>query len=701
MVFENSGSTPKERAVPALRRQQKIFTTALSVSLLVQSQLFCLVGLSLPAGAQGAAEPIPPTGTLLIPLTPKLDSVKNHPAKQIVEDATIEDDVAPALKNDADSGDMAAADGAKDKDKTKADDKPKKKMSAGEEAMARVEKGTVEDEVGDVASEDTTLKGTIQIVADDTEYDQEKNTFLGTGNAVALIGGQDSKLEADTILYDQNAQIMDARGHVRILRTGQLTTGDAFKFKVTSSEYLITNPNTQLSGSEVIARKALGTENGVTFKNGTMTTPDPIYIARNATFGPLAYRELVADKTNHPDAYLPTDASFKFKAKKIVYERYKEQSNVTMYGARMEFNNFTIPLPKVVMTAGKATKVGMPVTFIFGNNMQVGGTNIGPRFNTQIAKSGVLSWAPLIQYGGVSTAGTTTHGFGLGGQVAFTNDMLATHIGYGGVSNLLVADLKAAVTKNIKFQSGINRYLSDGMFGVRRARLDAELVHTKVITGIPYLANFQFRTSGGWSEDNPQLLNTNSTYKQLFGSAANSTVMNKAWKFQEQLTATTHPIFMIGDTKVGAKSYIYGGATARGYSTGQGSLIGQVGPVVDIYLNRLRLQTGYTQSANRGSTPFVYDQFIQGTRSAFVSGSFKINKYLMVGGTYNYNIDDKLAVQKTVNIAVGPEDLKVIGAYDMIQGTGRIGFDVLYGNPTVFKTLVMKTKADQGQQGGI
>jgi hypothetical protein len=701
MVFENSGSTPKQRAMPALRKHQKLFTTALSISLLIQSQLFCLVDFSLPASAQGAAEPLPPTGTLLIPLTPKLDSVKNHPAKTIVEDATIEDDVAPDIKNDAASSDMPAYGDAKDKDSTKAADKPKKKLSAGEEAMARVEKGTIEDEVGDVAAEDTTLRGTVQIVADDTEYDQEKNTFLGTGNAVALIGGQDSKLEADTILYDQNSQLMDARGHVRILRTGQLTTGDAFKFKVTSSEYLITNPDTQLSGSQVIARKALGTETGVTFKNGTMTTPDPIYIARNATFGPLAYRELVADKTNHPDAYLPTNASFKFKAKKIVYERYKEQSNVTMYDARMEFGNFTVPLSKVVMTAGKATKVGMPVTFIFGNNMQVGGVNMGPRFNTQIAKSGVLSWAPLIQFGGTNVSGVTAKGFGLGGQVAFTNDMLATHIGYGGVSNLLVADLKAAITKNVKFQSGINRFLSDGMFGVRRARLNAELVHTKVITGIPYLSSLQFRSSGSWSEDNPQLLNTNSTYKQLFGTAANSTVMNKAFKIQEQITGTTHPIFVVGDTKVGAKSYIYGGAAARGYSTGQGSLIGQVGPVVDLYLNRLRLQTGYTQSAFKGSSPFVYDQFIQGTRSAFVSGSLKINKYLMLGGTYNYNIDDKLAVQKTINIAVGPEDLKVIGAYDMIQGTGRIGFDVLYGNPTGFKSLVMKQKADQGQQGGI
>ena len=94
--------------------------------------------------------------------------------------------------------------------------------------------------------ENSLLKGTVQIVADDTEYDQEKNTFLGTGNAVAVIAGQNSKLEADTILYDQTSQTIDARGNVKIVRDGQLTTGSSFKFNIDSDEYLITNPDTCL-----------------------------------------------------------------------------------------------------------------------------------------------------------------------------------------------------------------------------------------------------------------------------------------------------------------------------------------------------------------------------------------------------------------------------------------------------------------------
>ena len=58
---------------------------------------------------------------------------------------------------------------------------------------------------------------------------------------------QNSKLEADTILYDENNQTIDARGNVRIFRNGQLTTGSAFKFKVTT--------NHAAAGEPLISRK--------------------------------------------------------------------------------------------------------------------------------------------------------------------------------------------------------------------------------------------------------------------------------------------------------------------------------------------------------------------------------------------------------------------------------------------------------------
>jgi hypothetical protein len=118
-------------------------------------------------------------------------------------------------------------------------------------------------------------------------------------------------------------------------------------------------------------------------------------------------------------------------------------------------------------------------------------------------------------------------------------------------------------------------------------------------------------------------------------------------------------------------------------------------------LNKVRLQTGYTQSQVGGATPFVFDQFVQGARSAYVSGDVHPVKWLALGGTYGYNFNQKLAYAKTITAAIGPQDMKLLLSRDMIRGTNRYGFDLLYGAPVPFDKLIMKGAPDQGQTGGI
>ncbi len=432
------------------------------------------------------------------------------------------------------------------------------------------------DDAEDASGDTKLYKGQVQIVADDTEYDQENNTFLGTGNAVALIGGQDSKLEADTIYYNQSEGMMDCRGNVRVFRDGHVTTGSAFKFKISSDEYLITKPDTEIAGSMIVARTGYGARGGITFKNGTMQQQKAFFMSKNASNGPLSYKEAVSEEQSHPDAFVPPTPSYTFKARKMVYEKYKEDGNLTIYGGKIMFGNFGIPVPKMVTTISKDTRVMFPTFAYLGNNLQTGGTQFGPTFSTGIGKTGILMWAPLVQLGGANAnpantaTGTTTSGrsLGLAAQTSFSNYFMSSHLAYGSNSNMVAGDLKVRIRKGFRWQSGINRYLDDGMFGTRRARLLAELVDNHAISKIPLIANLNFRSSAGWAQDNPALLQTTSSnYSKLFGSAANSTVMNSAFKAQEQITASTHPVFALGDSRFGLKGYMYGGLAGRRYSS--------------------------------------------------------------------------------------------------------------------------------------
>jgi len=640
--------------------------------------------------AAALAQDSGPTGTMLLPLTPKLDFNKSRPIPEAQPASGVESEQLLPSPGKAADGHVLEA-GELSTDVSPSGAPPPKQAGA-----------STSDDAG--IADDTMLKGTVQIVADDTEFDQDKNTFLGTGNAVALINGEDSKLEADEILYDQNDQMIDARGNVKILRNGSLTTGSKFRFKVTSDEYLITNPDTEVKGSVITARTAYGIKQGVNFQNGSLTMPNTLYLARNAMWGPLSFRDDVPDKFAHPDGFAPAKQHFVFKARKMVYERYKEDNNLTMFGAQMQFGKFAIPLGKVVCTMSKDSKVTMAVTPMIGNNLMSGGTNFGPRFNTPIGKTGVLSWAPMIQMGGAASNPTsaTAGGLGLAGQVSYTNQNMTSHLAWGSVSNLMVADLKYRINKHKKIQLGVNRYLDDGMFGYNRAALRAEAVDNHPISSIPYLSSLNFRTAGGWMQDNPQLLNQSPAYAQLFGNQSNTVkVMRTAFRVSEQITATTSPLFNLGDDKYGIKSYIYGGVAGRAYSTGNFMGLGQLGPVLDMHLNKVRLQGGYTQSQVLGSTPFVFDQYIQGNRSVYASGDVKVAKWVTVGGSIGYNMDQKLAYAKTITAAIGPQDLKLLLSRDMIRGTNRFGFDLLYGAPVPFNKLILKGAPDAGQTGGI
>lgn len=566
------------------------------------------------------------------------------------------------------------------------------------EALAS-EHGILED--GAELDEDTMLKGTVQIVADDTEYDQDKNTFLGTGNAVATIAGQNSRLEADMILYDQNSQTIDARGAVKIIRDGMLSTGSSFKFKVTSDEYMITNPDTEIQGTTVVARKAMGNKEGLVFKQGTLNLPEPVVIAKGGWFGPLSAAETSAEKIAHPDAYMPAKPSFRFKARKMVYERYKESGNLTVFGGKMQVGNFDIPLGKFTATVGKENRVVMPITPYIGNNIQSGGVNIGAHFNYNIGKTGVFSWAPLLQLGGRNTSGDSDAGqIGAGAHIRYTSSRLSTQLAYGSVSNLLVADLRYQVHKNTHLQMGINRFLNDGLFGARRARLAAEAVDFRGISGIPYLSAISFRTGIGWFQDQPSLLNLTPDYKELFTTNGENSRIS-GFRLSEQLMAISEPIFSFGNRKYGTTMNLFGGVAARAYSSGDSMLMGQLGPILNVNLNRVRLQSGYTQSGVRGQSPFVFDQFIQGQRSAQIAGDVKVCRWLTVGANLGYNLDAKMLYQRGITAAIGPEDFKILLSRDTIRGMNRFGFDFMYGAPIPYQKLVLKNRPDQGQIGGI
>jgi hypothetical protein len=692
--------------------------------------------------AAAASQDKPPGSTILLPLTPRIDTNELTADEQDIPSPAAsgastsagnansksgasgenqnynynQTSAGTAAKSTASGDDspqiLESREPVVDQELPMATDRPRPETS---NASTVLEAAASEDEqklaeMNEPINEDDTIKGVIQIVADDTEYDQDKNTFLGTGNAVAIIGGQHSKLEADTILYDQGKEMIDARGNVKILRNGQLTSGSSFKFNVTSDEYLITNPDTMLNGSQIIARTAYGSHTGMIFKNGDMTMGKPFHIGKNVTFGPVGAGQDIVDRVLHPDAFVEDKPSFIFKARKMTYEKYND-GKLTLFGGRLDFGAFSVPLPKFIITNGVngENHAMFPVTPMLTSNIQSGGNNIGPAFNYAIGKSGQFSWAPMVQFGG-APAGSGGSSLGLSGQVGYSNDRFSTHFAYGSNSKLPVADLKMPIlhvgkyrTKGLKLQMGVNRYLTEGLFGFTRAHFIAELMDNHPLKAkIPFITGVNFRSSIAAAQDQAQLHTTSADITKILGGISTTTkTQPSAIRVEEQMTASTVNLFALGNERYGLKSYIFGGAAVGAYSSGQSRALVQYGPQMMISLNRFHFNTGYTQAAIRGSSPFYFDQYLQGAKSANIAGDVKVAKWLRIGGGYGYNLVAKAAYAKTVTAAFGPDDFKLLINRDVLNKVNRFGFDILYGQPVPFNKLVLKGSPDGGQLGSL
>jgi len=96
--------------------------------------------------------------------------------------------------------------------------------------------------------------GTLQIVARYTAGSPSRHTYMAMGDAVVFVEGQDAKLEADQIFYDDRTQMLEARGHVRLTRLDKVTkeSSESLKFKVDTPEYLLTESVGPILGPKMV-----------------------------------------------------------------------------------------------------------------------------------------------------------------------------------------------------------------------------------------------------------------------------------------------------------------------------------------------------------------------------------------------------------------------------------------------------------------
>ncbi|MBI2996314.1 MAG: hypothetical protein HYY52_06355 [Candidatus Melainabacteria bacterium] len=530
----------------------------------------------------------------------------------------------------------------------------------------------------------------LELEGDNVEYDHETNIYVTSGMSIANIVDQDAKLEADKIIYYGSDQHIEAIGNIKITRQNTVTTGESFKFDVTSNKYLLTKPETIVKGAIIRARNAESlSSNELQYEHGRLRLDEPIRVAQG--FGArqhphtfYSYHASKASKAKPSWDDISKQQKYRITAEKIVYDTTKKVNNLTVYGARVHFKNFSIPAtPKYTTTVSSDPNVRSAPLLAptVGTLGALGGFALGPRFNFNVTDYHILSISPFAQIGSGGAGG-------IGGMLGFYGPATTAEASYGSLKERFIGQLRQKFGRSTEFRSAYNYYLDDGFLGSTLAQINVELVDRRRIN-VPFAeTGLNFRTSGSWVQSNPGIFPTK--YKHFLQDAGEpKDFQNTAFKFEEQLTLVSKPVFKVGNEKYNTALRFRTRNAFRAYSTGDLQGIFTGGPLLDNNLGPVSFEIGYDQGYVKGVSPLFYDQYIQGMQSVSLDGDVKLSEWLTLGGYGTYNIKAEEIVERQVRAKFGPKDFKMLVNWDVLRQQTKFGLNFLFGQPVDFERFVI------------
>ena len=557
-------------------------------------------------------------------------------------------------------------------------------------------------------SSDSALKAKavyLELEGDNVEYDQETNIYVTYGMSTANIVDQDAKLEADEIVYYGADQHIEAKGNIKIIRGNVITRGESFKFDATSSKYLITKPETLLTGAIIKARNVTSLpDKSVEYEHGRLNLSEPIRVAQG--FGAKNHpRTFYSQKSSKTARQKPSweDISktrrYRVSAEKIVYDSNKKVNNLTVYGARVHLKNFSLPaVPKFTTTINSDPNVRTAPLLAptIGTQGALGGFAVGPAFNLNLSDYHLLSFSPFAQIGSGGAKG-------FGGMVGFYGPTTVLEGTYGSLKDRFIGQFKQKLFGyQTEFRSAYNYYLEEGFLGRSLAQVNVGIVdrrklHNSFLDKVSE-NGISFRSEGSWVQSNAGILPTK--YKNFLKDAGDpKDFRNTAYKAEEQISLVSKPIFKIGNENFNTALRVRTRNALRGYSTGDFQGIFTGGPLLDNKIGPLAFEIGYDQGYVKGNSPLFYDQFIQGMQSLSLDGDVKLHEWVTLGGYGTYNVKAAELVERQFRAKVGPKDFKMLVNWDALRQQTQFGLNFLFGEPVDFEKFVILNS--QNRTGGI
>lgn len=541
----------------------------------------------------------------------------------------------------------------------------------------------------------------VDIIADQIEYDQEKTYYQAIGNAEAVLKEKDAHLFADKITYDSEQNLLEAFGNISIEQDGSRVYGSYISFTTEDNNYTMKDPKLFAKGIKLKARvvnsdyqkaekKGKEDKRFLTFEEGVASLDSPISLYQYAARRRTRYsteivrynRKRIVDWNDLSDK-----SQLRYSAKEIYFDKTRQVNNLSIKGARIWLNeDLSIPSPvQITTTAGEAAGSQFRGTVI-GQRERIGGFALGPRFFHEV-EQGIFSLVPLVQLGNDAEFGA-----GAIGSFNTPGDKFFVMAGYGSLRNRPIGSFHYEFLKYFETNALLNQFNRGGIFGTSQVGQLYELV-SQFRWKLPFIdpRGIGIKLGAGWAKDNAELF-TNDRITDLSSEREDGPPREEHEGFRTELEAQfyTQPLWRYGNEQYNVALRGRAQGAARFYDTGDLLTVGRAGPALEARVGNLSFELDYLFAAINGESPFLFDQFVDGSQSVILDGDYTVNKWFSIGSLFTYNIDRERLVRNQVRTEIGPQDFKLRLSYDIVRNQIDLGFNILYGEPVNFDKLRVK-----------
>ena len=526
----------------------------------------------------------------------------------------------------------------------------------------------------------------VEISADYMQYYPEKYEVEAVGNAKVNFKNMDLILNANTITFNYDRNILKAKDNVVLYSPDSITEGDFIRLDLNKPLGFIENPKTVSEDIKLIAKEAHIYSDKIEQNEGIakIMKNEVMKFGTTSFAGYVDKGHVLTNKMNKNKKPIESGV-YSLKAKTIYIEPKEDHDVITFKNADLYLKNkrvAIIPSAKIVTNKDHSSiETNLPE---FGATSMLG-SHFGPGVVLNVPGGSTLKLAPLVTY--------SDDKFGIGGIARFRNEYNMTEVAYGTSKDNLLIRGRHQIAPGLRLTYSKFTNQNEWFMGYRKPKYSAELSYRRN----DYIKDLglhfsQMYTAGAFVD-----------YRTIRGRELDFKDAEGRFRW---MTQSYKPFYHFSNKEgtVSVNAGLVAQTAATLYTTGDVHGLFRIGPALSTSVGPWEQSLIYYQSAIAGQSPFVFDRYRYGRSNFVFIESLRICKYLAVGFlasiamNSDYKNDDAFQENRLL-ISLGPDYAKLTLGYDAIRHNTMFMVSMLVGtknSDVVYKKAIIREKDNFG-----